>query len=307
MVSGPYQGAVRMSISPRVPSWSRETTFHFPMERLPMPASDSIALQRATMPPGTQTILNSRTLATAHQRLAAMLQPGTTVLDIGCGTGAITAGIAAAVAPHGRALGMDVHAGLVQEAAHTHGHIPGLYFALGDVYHVPCRAAFDIVSAARVLQWLAHPQAALQQMLLATKPGGTIVLLDYNHEKIRWHPSPPHSMQVFYNAFLRWRAEAGMDNALADHLAALCSAVGLTNVVITPQHEVTERQAADFATRVGLWADVAASRGRQMVQAGVITESQRLAAEQEYRLWLRDTAMSQTLYLLAVEGVRGAT
>ena len=29
-------------------------------------------------------------------------------------------------------------------------------------------------------------------------------------------------MQVFYNAFLRWRAEARMDNALADHLAALC-------------------------------------------------------------------------------------
>jgi 2-polyprenyl-3-methyl-5-hydroxy-6-metoxy-1,4-benzoquinol methylase len=236
-----------------------------------------------------------------------MLQPGSTVLDIGCGTGAITGGIAAAVAPHGRVLGMDVHAGLVHEAARAHRHLPGLHFAIADVYHLPCREVFDIVSAARVLQWLAHPRAALQHMLLATKPGGTIVLLDYNHEKIRWHPSPPQSMQVFYRAFLRWRAEAGMDNALADHLAALCRAVGLTNVVVTPQHEVTERQAADFARRAGIWADVAASRGRQMVHAGVITEAQRLAAEQDYRLWLRDTAMSQSLYLLAVEGVRGAS
>jgi hypothetical protein len=113
-------------------------------------------------------------------------------------------------------------------------------------------------------------------------------------------------MRVFYAAFLRWRAQAGMDNAIADHLSDLCRAAGLLNVVVTPQHEVSQRQEADFATRAGIWAEVAASRGRQMVQDGLLSEAQRLAAEQEYRLWLRDVAMSQTLYLLAVEGVCGA-
>jgi hypothetical protein len=144
-------------------------------------------------------------------------------------------------------------------------------------------------------------------MATVVKPGGEIVVLDYNHEKIVWRPDPPKSMQVFYDAFLRWRAQAGMDNAIADHLSDLCGAAGLVNVVVTPQHEVSQRHDADFATWLGIWADVAASRGRQMVQDGLLSEAQRLAAEQEYRLWLRDVAMSQTLYLLAVEGVCGAT
>jgi ubiquinone/menaquinone biosynthesis C-methylase UbiE len=256
------------------------------------------------MPSGTQTILNARSLATAHQRLAALLKPGMLVLDVGCGTGAITRGIAAAVAPHGRVLGLDVHAALVGEAARAHRHTPGLSFAVSDVYSLPCAAAFDIVSAARVLQWLAQPQIALHQMAASAKPGGTIIVLDYNHTKIRWHPAPPKSMQIFYDAFLRWRAEAGMDNTIADHLATLYRRVDLSEVVVTPQHEVTQRHEPDFATRIGIWAEVAATRGRQMVQDGMLTAMQRQTAEYEYRAWMRDEAQSQTLYMLAVEGTR---
>jgi hypothetical protein len=131
-----------------------------------------------------------------------------------------------------------------------------------------------------------------------------VVVLDYNHAKIRWTPAPPTSMQRFYAAFLRWRAEAGMDNAMADRLAALFATVGLVDIVETPQHELSRRPDADFATRLGLWAEVAASRGRQMVADGAITEALRAAAEREYRRWVQEEAESQCLYLLAVEGVR---
>jgi len=67
---------------------------------------------------------------------------------------------------------------------------------------------------------------------------------------------------------------------------------------------VTERVDPGFETRVGIWAEVAASRGHQMVEEGVITESQRAAAEVEHRAWMRERAEVQQLYLLAVEGVR---
>jgi hypothetical protein len=43
-----------------------------------------------------------------------------------------------------------------------------------------------------------------------------------------------------------------------------------------------------------------------MVGEGAITEAERAAAEREYRQWIRDGAESQTLYLVAVEGVRPA-
>jgi ubiquinone/menaquinone biosynthesis C-methylase UbiE len=269
-----------------------------------MQHATSTAEHRAHMPEGTQRILNARSLQTAHRRLAALLRPGLTVLDLGCGTGAITRDIAAAVAPHGQVVGVDVHAGLIAEARRVHGAVPGLTFEVCDVYTLPFRATFDLVSAARVLQWLAHPLDALHLLVAATKPGGQVVLLDYNHENIVWHPPPPASMRLFYTAFLRWRAEAGMDNAAADHLAGMCVEVGLVNIVTTPQHEVTQRTDPDFAVRLGLWAEVAATRGHQMVAAGALSESQRAAAETEYRAWLQDQAASQHLYLMAVEGTR---
>jgi ubiquinone/menaquinone biosynthesis C-methylase UbiE len=269
-----------------------------------MQPSESTAEYRAHMPEGTQRILNARSLQTAPRRLAALLRPGLTVLDLGCGTGAITRDIAAAVTPHGQVVGVDVNAALIAEARRVHGALPGLTFEVYDVYTLPFRAAFDVVSAARVLQWLAHPLDALRMLVAATKPGGQVVILDYNHEKMVWQPPPPASMRLFYTAFLQWRAEAGMDNAIADHIAAMCAQIGLVNIVTTPQPEMSQRTDPDFTVRLGLWAEVAATRGHQMVADGVITESQRTAAETEYRAWLHDHAVSQRLDLIAVEGTR---
>ncbi|MCZ6873666.1 MAG: methyltransferase domain-containing protein [bacterium] len=264
----------------------------------------TVAESRAHMPPGTQTILNSRSLQTAHRRLPALLHPGLIVLDVGCGTGAITQGIANAVAPHGRVVGVDTNATLITEAQQTHRDIPGLSFEVGDVYRLPFREAFDLVHAARVLQWLAHPREALETMATCTKRGGRVVVLDYNHEKIVWTPEPPPSMQGFYRAFLYWRSEAGMDNAIADRLPALFDSAGLVDIRLTPQHEMTQRADADFAVRMGIWAEVAASRGYQMVRDQVVTEPQRAEAEVAYRQWIHAEAASQQLYLLSVEGTR---
>src|SRR5438093_7534935 len=114
---------------------------------MPQQLSTDQARQRAHMPHGTAAILDTRTLATAHRRLAQLLQPGLTVLDVGCGTGAITRGIAETVAPNGRAVGVDVHAGLIAEARRLHGEVPGLAFETTDVYNLPFHDLFDIVTA----------------------------------------------------------------------------------------------------------------------------------------------------------------
>ena len=76
----------------------------------------------------------------------------------------MTRGIAEAVAPDGLAVGLDIHVGLLAQAWRAHSRVPGLAFVLGDAYNLPCRDIFDVVTAARVLQWLAHPLAALRAM-----------------------------------------------------------------------------------------------------------------------------------------------
>jgi ubiquinone/menaquinone biosynthesis C-methylase UbiE len=124
------------------------------------------------MPEGSGEILNTRALRTSYRRLAEILRPGMTVLDVGCGTGAITRGMAEAVAPNGRVVGIDVNSRLINEAQRTHGDVPGLTFEVCDVYRVPYQHHFDVVTAARCLQWLADPLEALRGMAAALKPGG---------------------------------------------------------------------------------------------------------------------------------------
>ena len=267
------------------------------------PAGD-VARHRAHMPDGTRAILDTRSLQADHRRLAALLRPGLAVLDVGCGTGAITRGIAEAVGHEGHAVGVDVNQSMIEAARAAHRRVLGLSFHVVDVYRLPFRGEFDIVAAARVLQWLADPRAALREMTKALRRGGRMVILDYNHEKASWTPEPPASMRRFVAAFLRWRAAAGLDNAIADRLGELLSGVGLTAIATTDQSEVTRRSDLDFETRAGIWATIAATRGHQMVADGVISEGERRAAEVEYRAWLGQAGQSHVQYLLAVEGVR---
>ena len=269
-----------------------------------MGEKDDVTRRRAHMPEGTSVILDARSLATAHRRLAEILRPGMSVLDVGCGTGAITRGIADAVASGGRVVGVDVNQVLIERARQAARQRPGISFEVADLFDLPYRDEFDVVTAARVLQWLADPLGAVRALGRAARPGGLVLVLDYDHERGIWDPAPPESMRAFYAAFLRWRAEAGMDNALAGHLPALLTAAGLEGVASTVQDEVSRRADPDFAVRVGIWAETAATRGHQMVADGAVSEAERARAEAEYREWVGREASSQTLYLRAVEGRR---
>ena len=257
------------------------------------------ARERAKMPSGTEEILNERTLSSSHRRLDELLRPGMHVLDVGCGTGAITRGIDEKN-ECGVTVGLDIDIDLIHQAVNASPCGPG--FVAADIFHMPFYRTFDLVSAARVIQWLSSPRRAIACCISAITPGGRFLALDYNHEKIVWDPCPPASMKAFYAAFLAWRSDAGMDNAIADHLAPVLERVGLVDIRVTAQHEHTDSLDGDSKSRLGIWAAVAATRGVQIVQDGYLTEAQRVAAEADYREWIDSTAVSQTLYLLAVEG-----
>ncbi|MCD1258972.1 methyltransferase domain-containing protein [Paenibacillus athensensis] len=265
-----------------------------------------IAQQRAALTGKLTDVLDARSLERSFPRLADLLRPGMTVLDAGCGTGAITRGIAEAVGPEGRVLGIDSSPQLIERARQLHGDVPGLSFAVEDVYELSAyREQFDLVTAARLFVWLAEPERALAALLGAVRIGGQIMIADYNHEKIAWTPQPPASMAIFYAAYLQWRADAGFDNAIADRLPDLLAACGVRELTVWPQHEESERSRSDFAAVLGVWADTASSRGPQMARDGFTTAEQHAAAERDYRAWLLDGAQAMRMYMLAVSGIRG--
>lgn len=148
-------------------------------------------------------ILGRRTLQKDHRSLAAIVQPGMSVLDIGCGTGAITSGIAKAVGPDGRAVGLDRDEGRLELARKEHAGIANLRFESADATNLPYTAEFDIVTGARVLQWIAAPERAIRGMMRATKRGGVVVVLDYSHTHNAWEPIRPVNFAFFTKRFSR--------------------------------------------------------------------------------------------------------
>jgi ubiquinone/menaquinone biosynthesis C-methylase UbiE len=247
-------------------------------------------------------ILGRRTLQHDHRALAERLRPGLSVLDVGCGTGAITSGIANAVGPEGYVLGMDRDASLLELARQQHAAIPNLRFEQIDATTLSFHARFDIVTAARTLQWISDPAAAVAKMKQAAKPSGLLVVLDYNHAKNEWRPDPPAEFRKFYEAFLEWREANHWDNQIADHLPELFQSAGLHNIESHIQDEIAERG----DERTSLWSEVIDNVGAQITNAGLLTKSQLDAAGQSYQSWVRTHLITQTLTMRAVVGQASA-
>src|SRR5262249_41387750 len=129
-------------------------------------------------------IMAPLTLANSHPTLLRILEPAMSVLDVGCGPGTLTVEIARRVDP-AMAIGMDLNPQMIRaaEEASPPGAIPTLIFYAGDIRDSDWHEEWDVVNAARTLQWIADPIVALRRMKRAAVPGGLIVLLDVDHTR----------------------------------------------------------------------------------------------------------------------------
>ena len=96
-------------------------------------------------------------------------QPGERILDVGCGTGHLTAEIARSGA---QVLGIDRSAAMIAQAREN---FPGLAFETRDVCDLPYHAEFDAIFSNAVLHWVQPPETAAAAMSRALKPGGRLV------------------------------------------------------------------------------------------------------------------------------------
>src|SRR5438034_2829724 len=129
-----------------------------------------------------------RTVDNSAAYLAPHLTSATSVLDLGCGPGTITADIGRLVAP-GRVLGIDASAAVIDEAQRDAGGGPNVEFSVGDLYALEMHDhTFDVVHAHQVLQHLPDPVRALREMKRVCKPGGLVAARDGDYGAFRWYP-----------------------------------------------------------------------------------------------------------------------
>lgn len=123
----------------------------------------------------------SRRLAPLLVRFAGV-RDGETVLDIGSGTGALTAAVAA-LAPSSRIVGIDPSAPYVARARVQHGSAR-IQFETGDARQMRFDdATFDRTLSLLVLNFIPDARKALGEMRRVTKPKGTIAAAVWDYSE----------------------------------------------------------------------------------------------------------------------------
>lgn len=107
--------------------------------------------------------------------LAALVQarPHLRVLDLGCGTGNLTAWLHRALQAH-ETVGVDRSPAMLAEAAHQAG--AGLRFELADIAAYEPPAPLDLVFSNAALQWLPDHDALFARLAGFLRPGGQLAV-----------------------------------------------------------------------------------------------------------------------------------
>lgn len=145
-----------------------------------------------------------RTAARHAAFFLAHLRPGMAVLDVGCGPGSITRGLAEAVAP-GRCTGVDTDVEVLVLARLQERDAGNLRFIEADAVGLPFPdCTFDAVLFHAVLQHLDEPESALREAYRVVRPGGVVGVADADFGgSIIGPSSPPLEISIDLMAALR--------------------------------------------------------------------------------------------------------
>lgn len=137
--------------------------------------------------------LAARTASRDAAFLLPRLRPGMRVLDVGCGPGSITLGLAEAVSP-GEVVGVDIQPAQVEQARTLAAsrEVRNVRFEAASVYALPFPdRCFDAAFANGVVMHLAEPVQALAELGRVLRPGGIAGVRDPDFGASLYAPMTP--------------------------------------------------------------------------------------------------------------------
>jgi SAM-dependent methyltransferase len=237
-----------------------------------------------------ESVLRGHQRRTAEDSAAYLLPhltAGSSLLDIGCGPGTITADLAARVAP-GAVFAVDQSADVldVARAEVQRRNLSNVSLATADVHKLDFPDdTFDVVHAHQVLQHVADPVRALREMMRVCRPGGVVAARDADYAGFIWFPRLP-ALDLWLDLYEKAaRANRGEPDA-GRHLLSWALAAGFDDV--TPTGSLWCYATAD--TREwwgGMWADriLHSAVGRDLLAMGLATTAQLEEIAAAWRAW----------------------
>ena len=161
---------------------------------------------------------------------------GSSVLEVGCGTGAQTIRLAGN-SPGARVISVDVSASSLAEArakAAAAG-LANVELLQADLFALPFDpASFDHVFVCFVLEHLARPVEALVALRALLRPGGTVTVIEGDHGSAYFHPDSD-AAHVAIRCQVELQRAAGGNALIGRQLYPLLRQSGFDAVRVSPR------------------------------------------------------------------------
>ena len=175
--------------------------------------------------------VSRRTLESHGAFFIEHLHDGMRVLDVGCGPGSITVGIAARIGS-GRVTGVDLSQAQVQlaEQSATKQGIINAEFRTASAYELPFDdAQFDAVFSHALIEHLSEPDRALKEFMRVLKPAGVMAVATPDWSGFLYGPSSP-PLKAAVRAYEAMQVRNGGDVTVGHKLSQYAVEAGFERV-----------------------------------------------------------------------------
>jgi SAM-dependent methyltransferase len=159
------------------------------------------------------------------------LRAGLACVDVGCGGGDTTVELARRVAPHGKAVGLDIDAvklELARGEARERG-IRNVEFRLADIRQTSGAPEFDVVYSRFLLTHLDDPAATVTAFHRHLRPGGILAVEDIDFSGYFTHP-PCGAFSRYRELYCATVRRRGGDPDIGPRLPGLLQQAGFEDV-----------------------------------------------------------------------------
>jgi ubiquinone/menaquinone biosynthesis C-methylase UbiE len=194
------------------------------------------------------------------------VQPGDSILEIGCGAGDDSLVLAQRVGPTGRVVGVDAGADMVSEAKKRaeDSDLPVEFFVQDACNLEFPDNTFDGCRADQVFQHVGDPRKGVSEIIRVARPGARIVICDPDWETLAIDSANKKITRKIVNQ----RCDSFRSGWIGRQLGGLFKSLGLTDVFVNADVFVI----TNFALANKLWRlrDTAG----QAIKAGAVSEQE---------------------------------
>lgn len=164
---------------------------------------------------------------------ASGVKPGTSVVDVGCGTGFLTRQAALLMQGKGKIVGVDLSASMLEKAKDNLARLglPEIVeLRAGDAEDIPVEDGLaDAVVGNMILHHCPRPKRAISEMTRILKDGGRIAVADLEKHNERWLREEMADRWLGFDLtkVKNWLEDAGLEDVKVELAKTKCCGISL--------------------------------------------------------------------------------